>query len=162
MIALGMAIAHPEQVQSVTAVSATYKLEGMLDELVALQRGQVQQPSAELIPLLPTETDFRSWRDHYGRAAPDPAAFEAVLTKLNVMLAGWTGWTEAQIGSIAAPVLLAIGDNDFVRIEHAAEMKRLIPGAELAILPGTTHMNIIERGAWLEPMMEARWRSAGL
>ena len=61
---------------------------------------------------------------------------------------------------IRAPALLTIGDNDYVRIEHAAEMARLIPDARLAVLPGTTHLGIVKRGAWLEPMMEARLRPA--
>ena len=156
MIATGMAIRHPGLVRTATAVSAMYNLEGMLPELVRMQRNPAHQPSAEIIPLLPTEADFNAWRAHYQRTAPDPAAFERVLGKLNAMLAVWPGWTEAELGSIRAPTLLAIGDNDFTRIEHAAEMSRLIPGAQLAVLPGTTHMNIIERGAWLEPMFEAR------
>jgi hypothetical protein len=58
------------------------------------------------------------------------------------------------------PVLLAIGDNDFIRIEHAAEMYRLIPGTKLAVLPDTTHMNIIKRSAWLEPMIGERIAAA--
>ena len=28
--------------------------------------------------------------------------------------------------------------------------------AQLAGLPGTTHLNIIQRGAWLEPLIKAR------
>jgi pimeloyl-ACP methyl ester carboxylesterase len=79
-----------------------------------------------------------------------------VLAKLNKMLAEWKGWTQAQLRAVRAPVLLVIGDNDFVRIEHAAEMARLIPSAQLAVLPGTTHMSILQRGAWLSPLIEAR------
>lgn len=153
MIATGMAIAHPELTASATIVGATYKLDGMLPELARMQRDPSHQPSAELIPLLPTEADFATWAAHYQRHNPRPEAFEEVLGKLNLMLTEWRGWTEAELGSIRAPVLLAIGDNDFTRIEHAADMRRLIPGARLAVLPDTTHMNIIRRGAWLEPMM---------
>jgi pimeloyl-ACP methyl ester carboxylesterase len=156
MIAVGLAIRHPELVRSLTAISATYSLDGMLPELVTMQRNPAHQPSAELIPLLPSAEHFASWQAHYKRAAPDPAAFEKVLGKLNSMLTGWKGWTEAELRSIRAPTLLIIGDNDFTRIEHAAEMKRLIPGAQLAVLPGTMHMSIMERGAWIEPMLAAR------
>ncbi len=161
MIALGMGIRHPEQTASLTPVSAVFQLEGMLEELVRMQRGQVDQPSPELIPLLPTEADFAAWRAHYERTAPDPAAFETVLTKLNVMLAQWPGWSEAEVASITAPTLVVIGDNDFTRVEHAAQMMRLIPGAQLAVLPGTTHMNIIERGDWLELLMQRHLAGSG-
>jgi pimeloyl-ACP methyl ester carboxylesterase len=76
------------------------------------------------------------------------------------MLANWPGWTEAELRTIRAPALLVIGDNDFVRVEHAAEMARLIPDARLAVLPGTTHLGIVNRGAWLEPMVDARLQPA--
>jgi hypothetical protein len=50
--------------------------------------------------------------------------------------------------------------------EHAVEMLRLrgggifgdiagLPAAQLPILPGTTHVGILERADWLVPMVEA-------
>ena len=156
MTSLGAAVRHPDRVASVTAISAMYRLEGFLPELVVMQRDPAHKPSAALVPLLPTPKDFAAWTAHYERVAPDPKAFGSVLGRLNALLAGWKGFTEAELGAIRAPTLVAIGDNDFTRIEHAAEMKRLIPGARLAVLPGTTHMNIIDRGDWLAPMIEAR------
>ncbi len=51
---------------------------------------------------------------------------------------------------------MVLGDNDFMRVDFAAQMARLIPHAQLAVLPDTTHMDIcLKRGAWLEPMVEA-------
>jgi pimeloyl-ACP methyl ester carboxylesterase len=55
---------------------------------------------------------------------------------------------------IAAPALLVIGDTDFVRIEHAAEMLDLIPNAQLAVLPGTRHTEVIHRVEVLVPLLE--------
>ena len=156
MIALGMAVSHPEQVASVTPISAMRTLEGFLPELAVMQRDPSHVPSAALMPLLPTEKDFASWKAHYDAVNPNPASFDGVLAKMNAMLATWPGWTEAQFRAIKAPTLIIIGDNDFTRIEHAAEMARLIPGAQLAVLPGTTHMNVQTRGAWFVPMLQAR------
>jgi hypothetical protein len=36
-------------------------------------------------------------------------------------------------------------------------MASLIPEAQYAVLPGTTHMSILQRGDWLESMMAARF-----
>lgn len=160
LIATGMAIHHPNRVKTVTALSAFYVIDGMLPELARMQRHPEIQPSEALIPLLPTQADFASWRASYERSNPEPKTFDRSLAKLNDMLAKWPGWSEAQLASIRAPFLVAIGDNDFVRIEHAAMMKRRIAGAELAVLPGTTHLNSITRGDWFVPMMQARWASA--
>jgi len=74
------------------------------------------------------------------------------------MLAKWPGWTEAELRSVRVPFLVAVGDNDFVRIEHAVEMARLIPNARLAILPATTHMGIVIRSAWLPSTVDALLR----
>lgn len=52
-----------------------------------------------------------------------------------------------------APTLLIIGDRDFVRVEHAAEMQRLIPRAQLAVLPATTHMALMRRTDVLLPVV---------
>jgi pimeloyl-ACP methyl ester carboxylesterase len=61
------------------------------------------------------------------------------------------------IRAIEAPTLLIIGDSDLVRPEHAVEMFRLLgggvfgdtpaglPKSQLAILPGTSHVTLVER-----------------
>jgi hypothetical protein len=47
-----------------------------------------------------------------------------------------------------------------VRLEHAALMLELVPDAELAVLPGTTHMQVIRRTdvllALVEPFLDRR------
>lgn len=156
LVSFGVAISHPEQVASITALGATYTFDDMLPELVKLQRDPTHEPSAELIPLLPTEDEFAAWADSFRRSAPNPDAFEEILGRLNVMLAEWAGWPQDKIAALAAPVLLVIGDNDFVRIDRAGEAARLIPDAQLAVLPATTHMSVARRGAWLVPLIEAR------
>ena len=63
--------------------------------------------------------------------------------------------------SSAHPVI--IGDSDIVRPEHVVEMFRLLgggvpgdvsglPRSQLAILPGTTHITVVERSAWFLSM----------
>lgn len=156
MIGFGLAIAHPELVASLTAIAATYTFEGMLDELVVLQRDPTHEPSAELIALMPTEADFTAWAASFDRSNPNPGTFEDVSVKLNEMMAAWQGWRRDDVARIACPTLIAIGDRDFVRIDHAAETARMIAGAQLAVLPDTTHDGTLRRGAWLVPMIEAR------
>jgi pimeloyl-ACP methyl ester carboxylesterase len=156
MILTGVAIRHPDRAASLVPVSAPYSFDGMLTELVALQRGQIQAPSAGLMPLLPTEADFASWNAVFERVNPDPKTFDKVVEKTNAMLGAWPGWSVEQVKAIKAPTLVALGDNDFMRVDFADQMAKLIPHARLAVLPDTTHMDIcLKRGAWLEPMVEA-------
>jgi pimeloyl-ACP methyl ester carboxylesterase len=158
MTALGLAIRHPGRVRAVTMLSAAYQPQGMLPELVMLQRNPQHQPSAALVPLLPTAQHFAAWQADYQMRAPDPANFQNMLGRLTQMLGKWPGWSREQLAGIRARTLIGIGDNDFVRLEHAVEMHAIIPGAQLAILPGTTHMTMMDRGAWLVDMTEARAR----
>jgi pimeloyl-ACP methyl ester carboxylesterase len=69
------------------------------------------------------------------------------------------------IQEITAPTLLIIGDSDIVRPEHAVEMFRLfgggimgdspagLPHSQLAILPGTSHVTLVDRADLLLPMI---------
>jgi pimeloyl-ACP methyl ester carboxylesterase len=63
------------------------------------------------------------------------------------------GWTAAELGRIGAPTLLVFGDHDFIRLEHAVEMHALIPGAQLAVLPGATHMGVMRRTDLIVPLV---------
>lgn len=63
------------------------------------------------------------------------------------------GWSDEQVRSIQAPTLIMNGNNDVGTLEHAIEMCRTIPGAELVILPGTHgtylgEINTLEDGKW--------------
>ena len=50
------------------------------------------------------------------------------------------------IRGITAPTLVLVGDADVMRPEHAVEMFRLFPQAQLAVLPGTDHMQLRRHG----------------
>lgn len=156
MIALGAALAHPDRVAAAIPVSSGYRLDGMLPDIAAVQTNPNHPVPPEVAALFPTEQDFGQWVEHYNRSAPDPSVFQDVLGRMNAMLGSWEGWTQEQLRALTVPTLLIAGDTDFMRLEHMAEMKALIPGAQLAILPGTTHMNILDRGDWIMPLIEAR------
>ena len=47
----------------------------------------------------------------------------------------WGGFSNLELASIKAPVFIAVEDHDFVRLEHAVEVFRWIPNAELAVIP---------------------------
>lgn len=156
MVATGVAIANPGLIRQAVIVSAGRRLEDFLPELVELQRNPAHQPSPELAPLLPTPQDFAAWQAHYAKVAPDPKAFGAVAAKANVLLNTWRGWTDAELAAIRAKTMLVVGDDDFFPPEAIVAMHRAIEGSQLAVLPGTRHMNIMSRTPWLMPMMTAQ------
>jgi pimeloyl-ACP methyl ester carboxylesterase len=59
-----------------------------------------------------------------------------------------------ELASITAPVLIAVGDHDFVRVEHAVETFRFIPNAELAVIPDAGHFTLFSEQNRVIPVVE--------
>ena len=101
---------------------------------------------------VPGERDFQEMMEAYAAVAPDPGRFEGFAAKASA-LPERHEWSDDELRGLRVPVLLLVGDTDFVRIEHAAEMLELIPDARLAVLPDTTHMDVTRRGELVLPMV---------
>lgn len=105
-------------------------------------------------PRMPTSEESEAMMGAYDEVAPDPEGFFSLVEKIQPAVHDFEGWTDDQLARLTMPVLIIIGDTDFVRLEHAVEMKRLVPNAQLAILPGTKHMKVI-RADLVLPMLTA-------
>jgi pimeloyl-ACP methyl ester carboxylesterase len=53
--------------------------------------------------------------------------------------------TTHDLASISVPVLVMAGDDDVATLAHTCSMYEAIPAAQLAIVPGTSHMLLKER-----------------
>ena len=106
------------------------------------------------------------WQEAYERVAPNPEDWPALLDKIKDLDLWFEGWLREDIAAIEAPALVIVGDSDVVRPEHAVDMFRLLDGgvpgdlgglprSRLAVLPGTTHVTLVERVDWLLPMVTA-------
>jgi pimeloyl-ACP methyl ester carboxylesterase len=91
---------------------------------------------------LPTKADFAARRDAYAAVAPDPAHFDAFAEKTVALVHGFGGWSDDQLRGIQVPVLVLIGDTDFILVPNAAEAAELLPRGQLAVLPKTTHIDL--------------------
>src|SRR5262249_8426594 len=108
-----------------------------------------------------------SWHDAYRRVAPDPDGWTNLVTKVNQLDRTWISFgPDSTLPRLAVPVLLLVGDADIARLEHVVEMFRLLgggvlgdltelPSSQLAVLPGTTHVGMLEHTDWLGTMITA-------
>ena len=55
--------------------------------------------------------------------------------------------TTDDLSRIGARTLVMVADDDEVRLEHALELYRSLPDAELAVVPGTSHGLLVEKPA---------------
>jgi pimeloyl-ACP methyl ester carboxylesterase len=93
-------------------------------------------------------------RDAYLDVAPHPEDFERFFHKGVTLMQRFQDIPREQLQGLRAPALIVCGDADVMRPEHAVEEYRLIPRAQLAVLPGTDHMGLTSRTEWLVPMIE--------
>jgi len=145
-VALQLALDYPELVGRLIAASVGYSPDGTHAEISDPARWATSTR-------MPTAGDFEQMREAYQRVAPDPGHFEAFRARTG-QAAGSMSWTAAELGQISAPTLLIFGDHDFIRLEHAVEMSGLIPGAQLAVLPGATHMGVLRRPDLMIPLIQ--------
>jgi pimeloyl-ACP methyl ester carboxylesterase len=107
-------------------------------------------PGRESAPLdddrMPTPADFQGMRDAYDAVAPDPAHFDEFAARVTAMVHTFPGWDD-ELRSLDVPTLLIFGDRDFSPLADVLELHQLVPDAQLAVLPGTTHMGVARRSA---------------
>jgi pimeloyl-ACP methyl ester carboxylesterase len=140
-IALQIAIRHPERVRKLVVASAIVKRDG-LDDAVweSLRTATPDSMPAEL-------------REAYLRVAPRPGDLATMSAKCAARMLALEDWDPALLRGIEAPTLVLAGDTHDIRPEHAVELYRLIPHAQLAILPGTDHMSVVNRTDYLLVMI---------
>jgi pimeloyl-ACP methyl ester carboxylesterase len=117
-------------------------------KLIVASADAHRPPGRESTPLgedrLPTPADFQEMRDAYEAVAPDPAHFAEFAAKTGAMVHEFPGWTD-ELRSLQVPTLLIFGDRDFSPLPDVVEMFELLPNAQLAVLPGTTHVGVTRR-----------------
>ena len=141
-IALQVAIRHPNVVRKLVLASALVRRDGADPGFWdAMDKARLESMPKEL-------------QQAYLAVAPHPENLRAMHDKAANRMRGFTDIPAASIERVTAPALIVIGDADMVRPEHAVELYRLLPQAQLAVLPGTDHMNVTARTEWLMPMIE--------
>jgi pimeloyl-ACP methyl ester carboxylesterase len=93
---------------------------------------------------MPTAADFQAMRDAYNAVAPDPAHFDELAARTSALVHEFPGWTR-ELRSLQAPTLLIFGDRDFSPLPDVSELLGLLPNAQLAVLPATTHVGVTRR-----------------
>lgn len=145
--AIRLAIDHPAVVDRLVVVSAPYaysgwheyNAEGMRSIGAHLAEEMMQTPIYEA----------------YAAIAPDPANFPKLLDQMGSFIGNDYDWS-GEVGKIAAPTLIVVGDYDAVRISHATQFFELLGGGQadggwagegmtpnrFAVIPSATHYTI--------------------
>lgn len=128
--ALQVAIRHPELVEKIVPISAVYRRDG----LVAGFFESMPKATLQVMPAI--------LRDAFLKLTPDSAKLMTMFRKDKQRMIDFKDWSDDDLRSIKAPVLIISSDRDVILPEHSVRMMRTIPGARLVILPGA-HGSVI-------------------
>ena len=147
-VALRTAIRHPEVVHKLVIVSTVCKLDGWYPGVQAGFKAMNGAAAGGWIG--------SPMHEAYARVAPRPEDWPILADKLGQLVSQNYDWS-VDVATMKTPTLIAIGDADAVRTAHAVEIYELLgggkaeagwdgsgmPRSRLAILPGTTHYDIV-------------------
>lgn len=122
-VAMRLAMRHPHLVRRQLVASAFYQRDGMID---GFWEGMIAADIASMPePYLAADRAIN----------PDPAHQQQLFDLDSTQMRDFTDWTDADLTTMTAPTLYINGTHDVVRVEHAVEMARLTPNAQLLVLP---------------------------
>lgn len=142
VVALGLAARHPELVRKAAIIGAGYNTDAEKPDF-----------KRRMAAMKPDNEHTLPFRDAYRSVAPKPGDWPLLIEKVKAMYASFSGWSEAEMRSLEAPLMVMLGDDDFLRPEHALELFRMVPRGRLAILPGSDHSAPVTRADWVTDML---------
>src|SRR5262249_25743046 len=131
-VGLLVAIKRPDLVRRLVTIGSNFSADGLTRE--AADSFKPDTPTS-VVPLM---------RETWKVNAVDPDRFEAVLAKMQHC---WFDYSipTANLARIAAPTFVMVGDDDITRFEHTIELYDTIPDAQLAVIPGASHLGPLEK-----------------
>lgn len=151
-VAFQFAVRHPKQLRRLVILSGTYSHDGWWPDVEAM----FSTLNADMFK-------GSSIEKQYDSLGNDPAQFPAFIKKVMSIDLKPYDWKK-DVKNIQGPIFMAIGDADGVRYEHALDLFKEkgggkmgdihgLPKSRLAIIPGTTHIGMMEKTDWLIPMI---------
>ncbi len=130
ILGIDLAIRHPDRVGRIFAFAANTVTGGVQDSV------DKNPTFARYIARAGGE---------YARLSATPRDYNAFVAQISKMWETEPNWTDAQLKTIKAPVLVVDGDHDeAIRRDHTESIAATIPGAGLLILPNTSHFAFLQ------------------
>ncbi|WP_433247064.1 alpha/beta fold hydrolase [Streptosporangium sp. CA-135522] len=147
-VALRTAIQHPDIMRRLVVISTPFKRDGSHPE-VLMRMDEFGPHLAEPFKQAP-------FYESYTRVAPRPEDWPVMIEKTGERLKTDYDWS-AEVAKLEIPTLLVFADADSIRPDHIVEFYGLLggghrdagvdgsarPASRLAVIPGTTHYDVI-------------------
>ncbi|MDQ0791841.1 alpha/beta fold hydrolase [Streptomyces sp. B1I3] len=137
VVALLVSLARPDLVRKVVAIGANFR-----------PSPECFAEPAMLDAMTPDGADLAFFREMYEAVTPDGADhWPVVAAKMIDMWRTQPTLTTGDLARVEASVLIMVGDDDMMTLEHTAALYRAIPDSQLAVVPGASHLVPLERPA---------------
>ena len=137
IVALLVALARPDLVRKLVVIGGAFDVSGYLPEAFAM-----------FDSMRPDDPHLAELRGLYEAASPDGAShWGDVVAKLKDMFRREPHIPPSDLGSILAPTLVMVGDDDLFSMDHNLALCGAIPNSEFAVVPGTSHALVWEKPA---------------
>ncbi len=130
-----MAIRHPEVVSKIIVIAGAYQREGFMQGFFEGMQHVTLDNMPEFLKVA------------YTKVAPDKSQLVVMFNKDKQRMIDFKDIPDEAVKGIKAPALFIVADKDVITIEHTVKMSRIVPGAQLVILPGTHGTYIGEVGS---------------
>lgn len=125
IIAMIMAIQHPERVDKLFTYGANYNRSGY----------RTEEPDSALSAKFMAKAT-----ENYRRLSSTPDNFTTLKKALGKMFSAEPNLKPEQLKTIRSPTLIAYGEfEQFIKPEHFRELNGMIPGAKLLMIPNVSH-----------------------
>ena len=130
ILGLDLALRHPTRTSKVFSFAANTDTSGVADN----------------VEKNPTFAAYIERAGHeYEKLSATPKEYAAFVNAISKMWATQPNWTAAQLKTIGIPIVVVDGDHDeAIKRPHTEQIAAQIPGAELLILPNTSHFSFLQ------------------
>jgi pimeloyl-ACP methyl ester carboxylesterase len=130
IVGLDLAMRHPDRVGKIFAFAANTMTSGVID-------GVEKNPTFAAF--------IERAGDEYRAHSATPTEYNAFVEQISKMWASQPNWTDTQLKTITAPVLVVDADHDeAIKREHTEYIAATISGAGLLILPNASHFAFLQ------------------
>lgn len=130
IIGLDIAMRHPERLTKLWAYGANFNIGGLV-------------PGFDKDPVF-TQAIANAGED-YARLSSTPTEYGAFVEAISAMWNSQPDYTPQQLGRIMVPTMIVDGEHDeAIKREHTEELARLIPNAQLQIMPGVSNFGHLQ------------------
>ncbi|MFI9820570.1 alpha/beta fold hydrolase [Streptomyces sp. NPDC052013] len=143
VVALLVALARPDLVRKLVVIGANFR-----------PAPECFVQPAMLDAMTPDGAELAFFRELYEAVTPDGADhWPVVAAKVLDMWRTQPTLTSEDLARVRAPTLVLVGDDDLMTLEHTIALYRAVPGAQLAVVPGASHVVPLEKPALVDRLI---------